>query len=121
MTRSSTGFSEVGAIAEEKSSTLCYESGGNTTGGAGDSGGSDRSVGENMEHQGTAEDDADHVNEHVPEVPPSLSIARKRLAHSTGGTCHHRCAPVVFAHDLTHSEVDALLGSKLGWQNPFKV
>lgn len=43
--------------------------------------------------------------------------------------CHHpqdegyrrRCQPVVFSLDLTHSEVDALLGPAMRWKDPFQV
>ncbi|CAN0310573.1 unnamed protein product, partial [Ectocarpus fasciculatus] len=67
---------------------------------------------------------------HVPQAPPPLpDIASGRshldpgfTAASTDGRCYHQrpAAPVVFAQDLTHSEVDALVGSNLAWKDPFK-
>ena len=42
--------------------------------------------------------------------------------------CHHpqdegcrRCQPVIFSLDLTHSEVDALVGPAVRWKDPFQV
>lgn len=125
----SSGIPKIDATAEENVSTLRHESGGNATGGARASCGSGRSVGEYRHHRGVAEEGANHVYELDPDIPLSLAIVSKGLAPlshdcpatSTGGRCQHRCTPVFFAQDLTHSEVDALLGPKLVWQNPFEV
>lgn len=79
---------------------------------------------------GSALEESEH-RVHVPQAPPPLPyIASGRAyldpgcaAASTDGRCYHQCsaAPVVFAQDLTHSEVDALVGPTLAWKDPFKV
>lgn len=124
---------KVGTTTVEKSvSTIGHESGGNAAGAPPrDSDGRTVSVKEyEHHHRGAAEDGADHVvKELVPGVSPSLPVVRIGLAtldHDSsatlpGGRCHRRCTPAVFAQYLTHSEVNALLGPNLVWQNPFEV
>lgn len=125
---------KVGATAAEKNvSTIRHESGGNGAGAPPrDNDGRAISVGEHgHHHRGAAEDGVDHVvKDLVPGVSPSLPVARKGPAHNldhdpsatlTDGRRHHCCTLAVFAQCLTHSEVDALLGPNLVWQNPFEV
>lgn len=97
--------SKIGAATDKNVSVLRDESGGSTAGGARGSGSSGSPLGEYKHHRGTGLAHLDH------DCP----------ATSTGGRCHQRRTPVVFTQDLTHSEVDALLGKKLVWQNPFEV
>ncbi|CAM9594340.1 unnamed protein product [Ectocarpus sp. 6 AP-2014] len=78
---------------------------------------------------GSALEESEH-RVHVPRAPPPLPDIASGRAHldpgctaaSTDGRCYHQrpAAPAVFALDLTHSEVDALVGPNLAWKDPFK-
>ncbi|CAB1107096.1 unnamed protein product [Ectocarpus sp. CCAP 1310/34] len=78
---------------------------------------------------GSALEESEH-RVHVPRAPPPLPDIASGRAHldsgctaaSTDGRCYHQrpAAPAVYAVDLTHSEVDALVGPSLAWKDPFK-
>ncbi|CAM9575052.1 unnamed protein product, partial [Ectocarpus sp. 13 AM-2016] len=78
---------------------------------------------------GSALEESEH-RVHVPRATPPLPDIASGRAHpdprctaaSTDGRCYHQrpAAPAVYALDLTHSEVDALLGPNLTWKDPFK-
>ncbi|CAN0361112.1 unnamed protein product, partial [Ectocarpus sp. 12 AP-2014] len=78
---------------------------------------------------GSALEESEH-GVRVPRAPPpqpNITSGRAHLdpgctAASTDGRCYHQrpAAPAVYALDLTHLEVDALVGPNLAWKDPFK-
>lgn len=78
------------------------------------------SLGEPQPNGGATEDSAADFRESLPQVP-SAYLNHDDPAASVGARCHQHRAPAVLSQEFSHSELDALLGPKLRWKDPFEV
>lgn len=93
------------------------------------SGNSDTAFGNPQPNRDAAEDRSTNVHKFLPQVPPALLATRVGYADlnhdgpnaSVGATCHRCPAPAVFSQEFSHLELDALLGPKCCWKDPFEV